>query len=52
MGEDEASGVREGDGYAVANIADLGEGPGFRKVRRALGVDGIRRQRDRPPAVL
>ena len=27
-----------GDGFAVANIDGLGEGPGFRKVRRALGV--------------
>ena len=27
-----------GDGYAVANLDDLGEGPGFRKIRRALGV--------------
>jgi mannose-6-phosphate isomerase-like protein (cupin superfamily) len=25
-------------GYAISSIADLGEGPGFRKVRRALGV--------------
>ena len=28
----------EGDGYAVANVDGLGEGPGFRKVRRELGV--------------
>ena len=27
-----------GEGYAVANIEALGEGPGFRKVRRELGV--------------
>ena len=25
-------------GYAISNLDDLGEGPGFRKVRRALGV--------------
>jgi mannose-6-phosphate isomerase-like protein (cupin superfamily) len=31
-------GVTEGDGYAVANLDDLGEGPGFRKVRKPLGV--------------
>ena len=32
-------GVVEGDGYAVAsNLEVLGEGPGMRKVRRALGV--------------
>ena len=30
--------VVEGDGYAVANVDALAEGPGFRKVRRALGV--------------
>ena len=28
----------EGEGYAVANIDALGEGPGFRKVRSTLGV--------------
>jgi quercetin dioxygenase-like cupin family protein len=27
-----------GDGWAVAALADLGEGPGFRKVRAPLGV--------------
>jgi quercetin dioxygenase-like cupin family protein len=35
---DEVNEVVEGDGYAVANVDGLGEGPGFRKVRRALGV--------------
>jgi hypothetical protein len=25
--------VSRGEGYAVANLADLGEGPGFRKIR-------------------
>jgi quercetin dioxygenase-like cupin family protein len=30
--------VKTGDGYAVAHLDDLGEGPGFRKIRRALGV--------------
>ena len=30
--------VRKGEGYAVANIDDLGEGPGFRKVRKGLDV--------------
>jgi quercetin dioxygenase-like cupin family protein len=30
--------VHEGDGFAVANVDALAEGPGFRKVRRALGV--------------
>ena len=28
----------EGEGYAVANVDSLAEGPGFRKVRRMLGV--------------
>lgn len=32
------SGVAEGEGYAVGGLDDLGEGPGFRKVRKALGV--------------
>ncbi len=30
--------VRRGDGWAVGHLEDLGEGPGFRKVRRGLGV--------------
>ena len=30
--------VVEGEGYAVGNVDALAEGPGFRKVRRALGV--------------
>jgi quercetin dioxygenase-like cupin family protein len=28
----------EGDGFAVASVDALGDGPGFRKVRRELGV--------------
>src|SRR5512133_725204 len=35
---DEVTDVVEGDGYAVANVDALADGPGFRKVRRALGV--------------
>ncbi len=31
-------GLHKGEGWAVANIDDLGEGPGFRKVRRELDV--------------
>ena len=31
-------GVIRGDGYAVAGLDDLGEGHGFRKVRRGLDV--------------
>lgn len=30
--------VTRGDGYAVANLEDLGDGPGFRKVRKGLDV--------------
>ncbi len=30
--------VRRGDGYAVGHLDDLGAGPGFRKVRKALDV--------------
>jgi quercetin dioxygenase-like cupin family protein len=33
-----AQGVNRGEGYAVANLRDLGEGPGFRKIRKELGV--------------
>jgi uncharacterized cupin superfamily protein len=35
---DEVHDVVEGDGWAVGNIDAMGEGFGFRKVRRALGV--------------
>lgn len=34
----ENPGVRTGDGWAVSHVDAFGEGPGFRKVRRALGV--------------
>jgi quercetin dioxygenase-like cupin family protein len=34
----EYPGVRSGEGYAVGHLEDLGEGPGFRKVRKGLGV--------------
>ena len=30
--------IHKGDGWAVANIDDLGDGPGFRKIRRELDV--------------
>jgi quercetin dioxygenase-like cupin family protein len=30
--------VSKGEGYAVANLTDLGDGPGFRKIRKELGV--------------
>lgn len=34
----EARTVEKGDGWAVANVEELGDGPGFRKVRRELDV--------------
>jgi len=33
--------VRRGEGWAVAGLEDLGEGPGFRKVRKGLGVNAF-----------
>ena len=30
--------VKTGEGYAVGNLDDLGQAPGFRKVRKGLGV--------------
>jgi mannose-6-phosphate isomerase-like protein (cupin superfamily) len=35
------SGVVEGEGYAVGHIDAMGDGYGFRKVRRALGVSAF-----------
>jgi quercetin dioxygenase-like cupin family protein len=35
---DEYPAIVEGDGWAAGSLADLGEGPGFRKVRKGLGV--------------
>jgi uncharacterized cupin superfamily protein len=35
---DEVHEAIEGQGYALANIDALADGPGFRKVRRAIGV--------------
>ncbi len=31
----------QGEGWKVATLADLGDGPGFRKVRRELGVEAF-----------
>jgi len=33
--------VKQGEGYAVGHLDDLGDGPGFRKVRRGLGVSAF-----------
>jgi len=38
MAETNEQGAVTGEGYAVANLSELGEGPGFRKIRKALGV--------------
>jgi len=38
MSETTDNSVTKGDGYSVANLSDLGEGPGFRKIRTPLGV--------------
>ena len=38
MGSDAVNEPIEGDGYAVAGLDGLGEGYGFRKIRRDLGV--------------
>lgn len=34
----EENSIHKGQGYAVAHLDDFGEGPGFRKVRKELGV--------------
>jgi quercetin dioxygenase-like cupin family protein len=34
----EYPGVKTGEGYAVGGLEDLGDAPGFRKVRKGLGV--------------
>ncbi|HTQ67774.1 MAG TPA: cupin domain-containing protein [Solirubrobacteraceae bacterium] len=33
--------VKRGDGWAACDLEDLGDGPGFRKVRRALDVNAF-----------
>ena len=33
-----SDGITQGDGYAIAHLDDLGDGPGFRKIRKELGV--------------
>ena len=35
---DEVRDTVQGDGYAVGNVDAMGNGPGFRKIRRELGV--------------
>lgn len=38
MADEGGAKVAKGDGYAVAHLDDLGEGWGFRKIRKELGV--------------
>jgi mannose-6-phosphate isomerase-like protein (cupin superfamily) len=38
---DEVQEVVEGDGYAVGNVGAMADGPGFRKIRRNLGVSAF-----------
>jgi mannose-6-phosphate isomerase-like protein (cupin superfamily) len=38
MTDESETKVVTGDGYAVANIDRLGDGPGFRKIRKGMGV--------------
>ena len=38
MGDRETPSVVTGEGFAVASLDDLGDGPGFRKIRKELGV--------------
>ena len=38
---EQVSEVTEGDGFAVGSLDGLGEGYGFRKVRRELGVEAF-----------
>jgi quercetin dioxygenase-like cupin family protein len=35
---DSGGNATTGDGYAVAQLDELGEGPGFRKIRKPLGL--------------
>ncbi len=41
MGDEQHGQVVTGDGYAVGHIDELGEGYGFRKVRRELDVKSL-----------
>jgi uncharacterized cupin superfamily protein len=35
------TGTEQGDGWAVGSVDGIGEGPGFRKIRRELGVEAF-----------
>jgi quercetin dioxygenase-like cupin family protein len=38
MAEGDSGATDNGSGYAIAHLSEIGEGPGFRKIRKALGV--------------
>lgn len=38
---DETRAVTTGEGFAVGHVDAMGEGPGFRKIRRELGVEEL-----------
>ncbi|HEX8752018.1 MAG TPA: cupin domain-containing protein [Solirubrobacterales bacterium] len=38
MSETNTATAKQGDGWSAAALEDLGDGPGFRKVRKELGV--------------
>ena len=41
MAQDEVSATITGDGWAVGHVDGVGEGYGFRKIRRELGVEAF-----------
>jgi mannose-6-phosphate isomerase-like protein (cupin superfamily) len=41
MSDASQTGINEGEGWAAAHLDALGKGPGFRKVRQALGVNAF-----------
>jgi mannose-6-phosphate isomerase-like protein (cupin superfamily) len=41
VSQEEVNEPIEGDGYAVASLDGLGEGYGFRKIRRELGIEAF-----------
>jgi hypothetical protein len=41
MSDETNDNVARGEGWSCANLTDLGEGPGFRKIRGPLGVSAF-----------
>ncbi len=52
MSDETNQNVTKGEGYAVANLADLGEGPGLPQDPQGARGDRLRRQRDRAAPLL